>query len=69
MRMRSARALTVDGVAGTSALHKAAMYDQGEVVYKPMQPGEAYELRVESSGGMTLVPLGRYADAGNLSEP
>ena len=42
---------------------------QGEVVYKPMQPGEAYELRVESSGGMTLVPLGRYADAGNLSEP
>ena len=42
---------------------------QGEVVYKPMQPGEAYELQVEASGGMTLVPLGRYADASTPAEP
>ncbi|MBQ72825.1 MAG: hypothetical protein CMJ67_07950 [Planctomycetaceae bacterium] len=36
---------------------------QGEAVYKPMQPGEVYELRVEALGGMTLVPLGGRADA------
>ena len=36
---------------------------QGEAVYKPMQPGEIYELRVEALGGMTLVPLGVRADA------
>lgn len=36
---------------------------QGEVVYKPMRPGEVYELRVEALGGMTLAPLGVHADA------
>ena len=36
---------------------------QGEVVYKPMRPGQVYELRVEALGGMTLVPIGVRADA------
>lgn len=36
---------------------------QGESVYKPMRPGEVYELRVEALGGMTLVPVGRRAVA------
>lgn len=29
---------------------------QGEAVYKRVRAGEAYELRVEAAGGMTLVP-------------
>lgn len=36
---------------------------QGEAVYKPMHPGEVYELRVEAVGGMTLVPVERRAAA------
>ena len=36
---------------------------QGEAVYKPMRPGEVYELRVEAVGGMTLIPIERRADA------
>ena len=34
---------------------------QGEAVYKPMRPGDIYELRVEAVGGMTLVPIERHA--------
>lgn len=34
---------------------------QGEAVYKPMHPGEVYELRVEAVGGMTLVPVEQHA--------
>ena len=34
---------------------------QGEAVYKPMKPGEVYELRVEAVGGMTLIPVERHA--------
>ena len=34
---------------------------QGEAVYKPMRPGESYELRVEAVGGMTLVPVRSHA--------
>lgn len=30
---------------------------QGEAVYKPVAPGQAYELVVEASGGMTLTPV------------
>lgn len=30
---------------------------QGEAVYKPVKRGEAYDLVVEASGGMTLQPL------------
>ncbi len=37
---------------------------QGEAVYKPMRPGETYELRVEAAGGMTLVPITDVAVAG-----
>ncbi|MDG2020336.1 MAG: hypothetical protein P8J59_00145 [Phycisphaerales bacterium] len=37
---------------------------QGEAVYKPMRPGEAYELRVEAAGGITLVPIADVAVAG-----
>ena len=37
---------------------------QGEAVYKPMRPGEAYELRVEAAGGITLVPIAEVAVAG-----
>ena len=29
---------------------------QGEAVYKPMRPGEVYEIKVESHGGLTLIP-------------
>ena len=36
---------------------------QGEAVYKPMKPGETYELRVEAVGGMTLVPVLATANA------
>lgn len=36
---------------------------QGEAVYKPMRPGEAYELKIESHGGLTLVPLESVATA------
>ncbi len=36
---------------------------QGEAVYKPMRPGETYELRVEAVGGMTLIPVRAHADA------
>ncbi|MAC74078.1 MAG: hypothetical protein GY728_09465 [Phycisphaeraceae bacterium] len=36
---------------------------QGEAVYKPMRPGESYELRVEAAGGMTLVPVLAQASA------
>lgn len=43
---------------------------QGEAVYKPMQPGETYELRVEAAGGMTLVPINDVVIAGaSNSEP
>lgn len=38
---------------------------QGEAVYKPMQPGETYELRVEAAGGMTLIPISDVAIAGS----
>lgn len=31
---------------------------QGEAVYKPVRPGQAYDLVAEASGGLTLVPLG-----------
>ena len=41
---------------------------QGEAVYKPMRPGEVYELRVEAIGGMTLIPIERRADAA-FNEP
>ena len=37
---------------------------QGEAVYKPMEPGETYELRVEAAGGMTLVPINDVVIAG-----
>ena len=36
---------------------------QGEAVYKPMRPGDSYELRVEAAGGMTLVPVPTQANA------
>ena len=36
---------------------------QGEAVYKPMQPGEIYDLRIESNGGMTLIPVETIASA------
>lgn len=36
---------------------------QGEAVYKPMRPGEIYDLRVESHGGMTLIPVETVASA------
>ena len=36
---------------------------QGEAVYKPMRPGESYELRVEAAGGMTLIPVRAQANA------
>ncbi|MCH2160480.1 MAG: hypothetical protein MK085_01265 [Phycisphaerales bacterium] len=52
-----------------AAMEKGLRVAQGEAVYKPMQPGEAYELRVEASGGMTLVPLGRHANAREADQP
>ena len=42
---------------------------QGEAVYKPMLPGEAFELRVEASGGMTLLPLGQLAQVPEADSP
>ena len=36
---------------------------QGEAVYKPMRPGEVYELRAEAAGGMTLIPVEIHAAA------
>ena len=36
---------------------------QGEAIYKPMAPGEVYDLRIESHGGMTLIPVETLASA------
>lgn len=52
--------LATDPAAARSAGLRVA---QGEAVYKPMRPGETYELRVEAVGGMTLVPVRTHADA------
>ncbi len=41
---------------------------QGESVYKPMRPGDVFELRVEAVGGMTLVPLDRQVNAPSTVE-
>lgn len=30
---------------------------QGEAVYKPVKPGQRYELLVDATGGMTMIPL------------
>jgi hypothetical protein len=48
--------LATDPDAARSAGLRVA---QGESVYKPMHPGDVFELRVEAVGGMTLVPLDR----------
>ncbi len=52
--------LASDPVAAREAGIRVA---QGEAVYKPMKPGETYELRVEAVGGMTLVPVLATANA------
>jgi hypothetical protein len=36
---------------------------QGEVVYKPVQVGERYELTVDAIGGISLIPLDRGDEA------
>ena len=41
---------------------------QGESVYKPMRPGDVFELRVEAVGGMTLIPLERHAGVAPLGD-
>jgi hypothetical protein len=41
---------------------------QGESVYKPMRPGDVFELRVEAVGGMTLVPLDHHVTAPSTVE-
>ena len=40
---------------------------QGEAVYKPVRRGEAYDLVIEASGGMTLKPLISTARVGTHS--
>lgn len=41
---------------------------QGEAVYKPVRRGDRYELTVEASGGMSLVPMAR-GQAPHAGEP
>lgn len=52
--------LATDPAAARSSGLRVA---QGEAVYKPMRPGETYELRVEAVGGMTLMPVQSHANA------
>ncbi len=40
---------------------------QGEAVYKPVRQGDVYELKVDATGGMSLVPLPQDPVAGGGS--
>ncbi len=40
-----------------AAAREGVRVAQGEAVYKPVAPGQVYELRVENAGGITLTPV------------